>query len=225
MPPIRAITFDVGGTLMHPWPSVGHVYAEVASHYGIRHVSPEKLNSRFAAAWKSRRDFRHTREHWAALVTEVFEMDSGQVQVFFPELYERFGGAESWRLFDDVLPALNALASLGIDLAVISNWDERLRPLLFGLGLGRYFETVIVSCETGFTKPSSVMFELAARKLGTPPESILHVGDDFDRDTMGAKAAGFQALLIDRAGAQSGGERIRSLADLEKLALAGRYGS
>lgn len=223
MPPIRAITFDVGGTLIRPWPSVGHLYAEVASHYGIRHVTPEKLNSRFASAWKNHRDFRHTREHWAALVAEVFEMESGQVEVFFPELYERFAGAEAWRLFDDVLPALNTLASQGIDLAIISNWDERLRPLLASLGLGRYFDTIIVSCETGFTKPSSVMFELAARKLGTPPESILHVGDDYDRDTTGAKAAGFQALLIDRAGDQSDGERIRSLADLEKLALAGRH--
>jgi len=32
---IRAISFDVGGTLIRPWPSVGHVYAEVAAQQGV----------------------------------------------------------------------------------------------------------------------------------------------------------------------------------------------
>jgi phosphoglycolate phosphatase-like HAD superfamily hydrolase len=48
--PIQAVTFDVGGTLIDPWPSVGHVYAAVAAEHGLTGVDPESLNVRFAAA-------------------------------------------------------------------------------------------------------------------------------------------------------------------------------
>ena len=65
---------------------------------------------------------------------------------------------------------LNALAAMDINLGIVSNWDERLRPLLEKLGLSKYFQAVIVSCEVAFTKPSPVIFEQAARMLGEAPE-------------------------------------------------------
>ena len=57
---VRAVTFDVGGTLIKPSPSVGHIYAEVAARHGRKKVSPETLNRRFAAAWKGLKSFNHT---------------------------------------------------------------------------------------------------------------------------------------------------------------------
>ncbi len=217
MPSVQAITFDVGGTLIQPWPSVGHVYAEVAARHGLKRDSAETLNRRFSQAWKKLKDFHHKREEWAALVAETFAEDRERIEPFFLELYDRFGQPIAWRVFDDVLPALNNLAAHGINLAVISNWDERLRPLLNSLGLHKYFETVIISCETGFTKPSPVMFELAARKLGLAPELILHVGDSLEHDVQGARAAGFQALQIERSGKKIGDGLIRSLTELERF--------
>ena len=65
--PIRAVTFDVGGTLIQPWPSVGHVYAEVAALHGYRALDAEQLNRRFAAAWRQRTNFAYARADWAAL--------------------------------------------------------------------------------------------------------------------------------------------------------------
>ncbi len=41
---IRAVTFDVGGTLIEPWPSVGHVYAEVAARHGVAAIDVATLN-------------------------------------------------------------------------------------------------------------------------------------------------------------------------------------
>ena len=37
---VKAVTFDVGGTLIEPWPSVGHAYAEVAQRHGVE-VEPD----------------------------------------------------------------------------------------------------------------------------------------------------------------------------------------
>lgn len=216
---IEAVTFDVGGTLIQPWPSVGHVYAGVAARHGVENLSPERINEQFRAAWRAKTNFNHTREDWAALVEKAFSGLTNQQsnQTFFSELYDRFGASNAWRMFEDVLPALDALATAGIRLAVISNWDERLRPLLQQLELSDYFETIIVSCEAGFAKPSPVIFEHAVKKLGLPPESILHVGDNLTADVQGARGAGFRAVRIDRKSPPIADQQIGSLAELESL--------
>jgi putative hydrolase of the HAD superfamily len=197
--PIRAITFDVGGTLIHPWPSVGHVYAEVAAAHGV-HVAPELLNRRFPAAWKSLSNFRHTRDDWARLVDLTFDglAPSPPSDSFFPELYDRFRDAAVWRIFPDARPALEALANGDLKLAILSNWDERLRPLLRDLDLERYFDEMIISCEAGVPKPAPEIFRQAARQLGLAPDRILHVGDDSAADLKGAQVAGFRAVLLKR---------------------------
>ena len=216
---VKAVTFDVGGTLITPWPSVGHVYAEVAARHGLMEVSPDVLNRRFTAAWKELKNFNHSRAEWAALVDRTFGGAEKKPpgEAFFEELYKRFGEPGVWHIFDDVLPTLDALAAHGINLGIISNWDERLRPLLEQLGLAKYFEAIIISSEVGFTKPSPVIFEHTAKKMGLAPEFILHVGDSLESDVAGAKSAGFKALLIDRGEGEAKEGCIRSLRELEWL--------
>jgi putative hydrolase of the HAD superfamily len=218
---IQAVTFDVGGTLVVPWPSVGHVYAQVAAQHGLKSLSVEQLNRNFATEWRARRNFQHSFKDWEVIVRKTF---AGMCDPsgFFPAVYRRFAEADTWRVCDDVLPALDALASQEVRLALISNWDERLRPLLKELRLDRYFETVVISCEVAFTKPSPVIFEEAARKLGMAPENILHVGDSLEEDVEGARSAGFQALLIDRREVTQPPDRISSLKELELLVTEAR---
>src|SRR5579862_3586839 len=108
---LKAVTFDVSGTLIEPWPSVGHVYAEVAARHEVN-VSADTLNSRFRSAWSARHSFEHSRAGWEELVDEVFfGLCAPPRQTFFGELYDRFSEPEAWRIFDDVVPALDALAS------------------------------------------------------------------------------------------------------------------
>ena len=50
---VRAVTFDVGGTLIEPWPSVGGVYADVAGRLGIGALDADGFGARFRAAWRT----------------------------------------------------------------------------------------------------------------------------------------------------------------------------
>lgn len=213
---IKAVTFDVGGTLIEPWPSVGHVYAAVAAQHGIADLSPDTLNTRFRAAWRARPGFRHSRQAWSDLVDEVFltVTQTPPSRTFFPALYDQFAEPGAWRVYDDVLPALEGLASRGIKLGVISNWDERLRGLLGKLKLNGYFEVMSVSYEVGSPKPSPVIFEYAASALRLPANAILHIGDSIEMDVKGARAAGFNALQIDRS---SGIDDTDTLSSLEGI--------
>jgi putative hydrolase of the HAD superfamily len=212
-----AVSFDVGGTLIRPHPSVGHVYAEVAARFGAPHLSPDVLNDRFAHAWKSFTGFDYTRIHWEKVVDHTFAGLIPSSTALFPALYERFGQADAWHVFDDVRPTLDLLKSFGVRLAIISNWDERLRGLLQELELQSYFETCVISCEVGVTKPSPALFHQAAQRMGIPLRSLLHVGDSDELDRKAAHAAGAMGVLLQRESMQIAPDTIRSLTELVLL--------
>jgi putative hydrolase of the HAD superfamily len=215
--PIRAVTFDVGGTLIRPWPSVGHVYAEVAALHGYHALDAVQLNRRFVDAWRKRTNFAYLLSDWAALVEQTFTGlgESARNGNLFEALYRRFESPEAWRIYDDVLAVLENLSRRGIKLAVISNWDERLKPLLARLQLERYFDAIVVSCDVGCAKPFPGIFERAAQLLRVTPGDMLHVGDSAEEDLGGAKAAGLHGLLVHRQSTKPSREEIRSLLEIE----------
>ena len=212
---VAAITFDVGGTLIDPWPSVGHASAEVAARHGV-HVAPEEITQRFVEAWRQRGEFEYTKTGWAAMVDATFAGLTTTLpsQSFFDELYFDFGTPKPWRIFDDVLPPIAALREHGTRLAVISNWDDRLCPLLESLELASAFEVILVSAEVGYAKPAPEIFQAAAVALQLPPAQILHVGDSENEDHHGAQAAGLQSRWVCRGSAEPIGLSIPSLTDL-----------
>lgn len=198
IPDIAAVTFDVGGTLINPWPSVGDVYVEVAAEFGVE-ASPDFINWNFKDAWKSRHNFDYTQSAWFEIVRESFGVQGAELpDEFFPAVYERFAQPDVWIVYGDVIRTLEDLAAREVKLGIISNWDDRLIPLLERLGLKKYFDTIIVSCNVGFTKPSPVIFEQAVRWLKVLPENLLHVGDSPKEDIDGASAAGFHTRQIAR---------------------------
>ncbi len=218
---IRGVSLDAGGTLIHPWPSVGHVYADEATRHGCRRLDAAELNLRFKQAWRNRHNgFRHTREEWSDMVDATFAdlIPETPSTSFFPTLYERFVQPDVWKIFPDVMPVLEALHHNRIPVVITSNWDTRLRPLLKGLGLNQHFQDVLISLELGSTKPDAGIFAAAAKSLRLPPSEILHVGDDPHADTAGALAAGFHARTVDRSSNHDGGNHtIHSLREILDL--------
>lgn len=216
---VQAVSFDVGGTLIDPWPSVGHVYAEVAREVGWATLDPVLLNARFATVWSSKRDFDYTREGWWQLVQETFRgLGNDPVSpALFGRLYERFTEATAWRLYEDVRPTLAALRRAGYQLAVVSNWDDRLRPLLRNLKLEAYFAVIEVSGESGFHKPSPRIFQRTVSALELSPRQVLHVGDSLREDFHGAGDAGLRRVLLSRAGPAREPDRIAELTALGRM--------
>ena len=212
METVEAITLDVGGTLIEPWPSVGHVYAEVAARHGVQ-AEPEELTRRFVQAWQAQDAFQYTRADWSAVVDATFKglVTKLPSQTFFGELYSHFAKAECWNVYEDVIPTLTTLRQQGIRMAVISNWDDRLRPLLESLELAHWFEAIHVSAEIGAHKPDARIFQTAAEHFGIHTAGILHVGDREREDHQGALAAGFQSRLLCRREAESVAHIIPSL--------------
>jgi putative hydrolase of the HAD superfamily len=227
------VLFDAGHTLLRVERSVGHIYAEVAARYQVV-AAPDSIETVFRSLWDARRDTLHAGtsderewQWWKDLVADVFGDRCREFvpsfDAFFGELYELFSTPRVWRVFDDVVPALDALERAGVRRAVVSNWDSRLPLLLERVGLAPRFEFVLTSAQAGFRKPDRRIFQEALARLGLCAGQVAYVGDSYDEDFIGARDSGLAAVLIAREGcarAQAGA--LTTLADLPRW-LEERY--
>ncbi len=205
----KVVFFDAGGTLFHPWPSVGEIYARVGSKYGCRGEAA-KLEKLFRDAWIKRDGLLNLASHnnekierdwWRNLVHEIFTTAGGveNFEIFFDELYHCFGEAGAWRVYPGVLEVLEEVKRRGKKIAIISNWDSRLFNLCEGLGVKQHFEFILASAVFGASKPGPRIFEEALRKAGVEAHEAVHVGDSLEDDIQGALGVGMKAILIDRS--------------------------
>jgi len=113
-------------------------------------------------------------------------------------------------------PALEALRELGMPMGILSNFGTGLEELLRDRGLRGYFDFLVVSALVGVAKPDPAIFDPAVAAAGQPRSRLLYVGDHFGDDVGGARAAGLDVVLIDRADRHGDKPcpRIHSLLDL-----------
>ena len=96
-----------------------------------------------------------------------------------------------YRVLPGVPGALTKLRTLGLELAVVGNWDFRLPEHLERLGLAHHFGAIVTSADAGAAKPDPRPFVLALERLGVEPGRALHVGDGV-ADEEGADRAGMR---------------------------------
>ena len=61
-----------------------------------------------------------------------------------------------------------------------------------------YFSYCAGACDVGTMKPSPVPFMAISQRTGVPPNRILFIGDSFEKDVLGASAAGMTGGLLAR---------------------------
>jgi putative hydrolase of the HAD superfamily len=213
LPLPQVIFLDAVGTLFGVRDSVGRIYSQVASKYGVT-CQPELLDKCFYSAFKNStpcifpdvpkidipdREYQWWREinrqtFTAAGVWAQFE----DFDLFFQDLYQYFATPSAWYIYPDVIPSLDRWQKLGVRLGVLSNFDSRLYTVLKVLDLERYFSTVTISTEVNAAKPQPEIFTAALNKYSCLPQSAWHIGDSFDEDYLGASKVGLTAIWLDR---------------------------
>jgi putative hydrolase of the HAD superfamily len=205
----RLIFFDAAGTLIYLPKSVGHHYGWVAGRIGLK-LDAEPLDIAFRAAWKQmparpaidgpRPD--DDKGWWRDLVNRVLDQVAPSLgeldrDAFFEAAYGHFAEPGVWDLYPETIEVLDALHGR-FELAVISNFDGRLRMILEHLGVTKFFAHLFISSELGADKPDPEIYRRALRLSGIQPDEALHVGDDPERDWKGATAAGLSIFRLDR---------------------------
>jgi len=119
---------------------------------------------------------------------------------------------------------LQQFEGAGVEAGVVSNGPDTVKDLLSQAALLPFFDSVISSQAAGFEKPDPRIFCLALGSLGIASPEALFVGDLYDVDILGARAAGLDAVLIDRRDAPRTRDCrvIRSLDELIPMAAGSR---
>ncbi len=221
---VRAVFFDAVGTLIHPEPSAGQVYAQVGQRFGSQIPSYE-IRQRFVVAFAEqerldaerghRTDEERERQRWWSIVSRVLD-DVADQQGCFQALYEHFARPSSWRVESGAAEVLAALCRRGLRVGLASNFDHRLRTVLAGLSDLSDLELVVISSEVGWKKPAPEFFAQVCQAVQLSPGEILYVGDDRDNDFEGASRAALHARLFDPL-RSSGLNEQHSLRRLDEL--------
>jgi putative hydrolase of the HAD superfamily len=206
---IKAIFFDAVGTLFYLTKTVGDHYALIGEEIGLK-LDPQKLDRAFHAAWKQmpqRAAIDGPRENddkgwWRELVDLVLDQVAPSLSEldhdnFFEIAYEHFAEAGVWELYPEVPAVLEKLHSQ-FHLAVVSNFDGRLRFILQHLGISKYFVHVFISSELGADKPDPEIYRRGIKLMNLKPNEVLHVGDDPKGDWEAASATGLSIFQLNR---------------------------
>ncbi|MDB6118386.1 MAG: haloacid dehalogenase, family protein [Verrucomicrobiaceae bacterium] len=219
---VKTVFFDAAGTLIHLRQPVGEAYAAIALEHGLA-LEAAAMDHAFRSAWKRLPAPVHLgvpedddRFWWRQLVADSFAqvlgrtLSSAELEPVFAQLYDHFADPETWLVFDDVRPTLEALLGR-CRMFVLSNFDKRLRRVLAGHNLDCYFDGMIISSEVGASKPHPRIFEAALTMAKATPAECLHIGDDLNADIGGAQAAGMATFQVKRP--------ARGLGDVSELLM------
>ena len=231
---IKAIFFDLDGTLRHSVPAGGDVFTDYVLKLG-RHVHDE---ARLRA-------MRWEHLYWANSVDLRDDLlaHSGETENFWIEYSRRrliaLGASPAWaREFapdvsahmgefykpesivpEDVRRTLTQLKEAGFLLAVISNRDKSFHDLLKSHGIAEFFDFAMTAGEVQVWKPDPGIFEHALRRASLAPGEVIYVGDNYYADVVGARRAGLRPVLYDPLGIfpDPDCETIKSFDELKSL--------
>ncbi len=218
MTKIQAIFFDIGDTLVFDNPPLPERLASAARAAGLTLDAarlPEAFRKaeafavqRYVAgiAWDAPGALRETVAYLLAALphpplTDPQLTDPQLTDPQWKALAAAFAAAPFTRYVHPEAPALlGELGRRGFVLGAISDWEDTLPDVLTALDLLPYFHALSISACVGVTKPNPLLFEDALAQLYLPPNACLHVGDWFELDIAGARAAGMRPLLFDWTG-------------------------
>ncbi|MDQ3006950.1 MAG: HAD family hydrolase [Chloroflexota bacterium] len=214
---IRAVIFDLGGTLMYErasWHAVNAKADEALTNY-LRGQGLELNLSTFPIEFRRRLDeYFKQRENnllettyssvLRAVLTDKGYRDVSE-EVLRTALDRLFAVTQkNWLLEEDALPTLKKLEQNGYRLGLISNAgdDKDVQQLARGFGIARFFDFILTSAACSYRKPHPRIFELALANWYLLPSEAVMVGDNLDADIRGAKSVGLYGIWISRRAGQ-----------------------
>jgi putative hydrolase of the HAD superfamily len=219
---VRALLLDVGGVLVRP------SFARVAEALRARGVDADPA-ALAAADPRVRKALDRPPSPGFATDAErgwhYFNLVLGEAGIArSPATDAALEEVKAWHdrycLWEDVIegvrPSLQRFRAAGLRLAAVSNANGTVRVLFDRLGFTPLFEVVLDSRVEGVEKPDPGIFRIALERLREEAGGALHVGDFYNVDVVGARAAGVRPVLVDEAGLYPEADcpRVRSLAEL-----------
>lgn len=220
----QIVSFDGFGTIYYPSKPVHEQYHEIGSKMGLE-KSAADIEKDFGSLYQElQREYpNYGREAglespdkwWLELIVKLFNIphytkDESSAQLC-QTLLDHFTTEKAYRLYDDVIPVLSILKEHEIPAVVATNSDPRVRKILKNLGVSNYINdsNIYVSYDYETEKPDRRFYIAIAKDYWTAKtsqsrlpalflENCWHVGDDYNKDFLGAVRAGWNGVYLDR---------------------------
>ena len=205
---VRAVVFDVVGTLVEPAPPVAEAYRLAAARHGIDRRA-EEIAARFRDAWRVQETadatasipFATTRgreqDRWRRIVAEVFDGHPAG-EAIFRDLWDHFGRPDAWRSIPVGRRLVQRAIDAGLTVVLASNFDERLFTIADSVEPLSWADHVFASSEIGWRKPAIEFFRRIEERLGLAPSELMIVGDDPELDIAAGRRAGWHVHPVGR---------------------------
>jgi phosphoglycolate phosphatase len=188
MPTLKAIIFDLDGTLVDSARDLRDAVNVLLSDEGLRQIDLDEVKSMIG-------------DGAAKLVERAVSATGGDLShlpalvVRFLQIYEA-NASHHTEAYPGVVETLSSLRELGLPLAVVTNKPYAATiDILEVLGLRTYFDAVIGGDTLPERKPHPAPILAALEHLGVAPEAALMVGDNY-HDVQAARAAGVRAFAV-----------------------------
>jgi putative hydrolase of the HAD superfamily len=219
---LRAVIFDLGGTLMFErasWDSITARADEALTNH-LREQGMELNLSTFPREFRKRLDSYFKKREKDLLETSYsFVLREVLTDKGYREVPDRvIRGAldrlfaitqTNWMLENDTLPTLQKLEADGYRMGLISNAgdDEDVQQLARRFGIAQFFDFILTSAACSYRKPHPRIFEIALSNWYFLPSEAVMVGDNLDADVRGAQRAGLYAIWLGRRAGQRIGDQ------------------
>jgi HAD superfamily hydrolase (TIGR01549 family) len=212
MKKIKAILFDLDGTLFHHLPSSGEVFLEYVRSIGL-HVSEEDriraehwVHFYFAYSPEIQADikmFKDDTEGFWVNFTQRRLAASGihpaqavelapQVSAYMSETYK-----PETHVPEDARTLLKFLKESRYMLGMVSNRESPYQEEMQKRELDSYFQFFLAGGEVNSFKPDALIFKRALELAGTSAQETMYVGDNYFADILGSHRAGLTPVLYD----------------------------
>jgi HAD superfamily hydrolase (TIGR01662 family) len=236
---IRAVLFDLGGTLMYsrdPWePILERGYQALASSFCEQGINLDcadlpKTVRYHLDRYFARRDEDLFETTYLAVLRELLaergypDADEKSIRRALDAFYAHT--QPNWILEEDALLILRTLEAGGYRLGLVSNAGDNkdVFQLLVRFQIEPFFDFILTSAACSYRKPHPRIFELAMAHWNILPQEIAMVGDSLEADMRGAQRLGIFGVWITRRVSKSATSHqvrpdaeIRSLSELPML--------
>jgi putative hydrolase of the HAD superfamily len=216
--PPKLVIFDAFNTLVRPVPGFEETFAEALTSLGIDASRAVLARLQVASAGLDHRRWSRSRDDYAAWTRKTLRRQGPHLLAAFAS--HVIPALEQWHQapmeqFPDATGCLASLRSMGITVAVCSNWGWDLADDLAGAGLAGLADVLLSSAEAGCRKPHPDIYQKVLSLVGVTARDAVFVGDNVETDVRGPQRVGIRGVLLDRAAAGTAAlTTVSSLADL-----------
>jgi putative hydrolase of the HAD superfamily len=211
---LKAVFFDWFNTLADYYPPREELQSQAIGEFGFsvstEQVKPALLdadkivfdeNARYPMRLRSKKEQTEVYIRYETLLLKNIGIDLSDDINTVAEIFQRaqeLYGDIGFVLYDDVIPVMKKLKEVDMKIGLITNLEIDMKPICSGLGLDPYLDFIVTSGEAGSDKPQPEIFMLALNKAGVEASEVVHIGDQYKIDAVGAMNVGIRPIIIDR---------------------------